>query len=61
MAAAKPQPPTLPELRELLEDVYHEIENHGAETSIGDLCSRAYDALSWLVIDYLTPEEARRG
>lgn len=49
--------PTLPEIRELLDDVYHEIDNHrGPDSPDGNLFFRAHETLRWLLDEYL-----RRG
>ena len=45
--------PTLRELRATLSLLYMEVDNVGAKSQIGQLCSRAYDHMVWLLDAYL--------
>ena len=59
--ARKPDP-TLSDVRGVLDELYHEIDNHGRDTHMGQLCVDAYDTLRWLLNAYLrspydTPED----
>lgn len=43
---------TLPEIREILADLYHEIDNQGSGRE-SELFARAHATLAWLLEKYL--------
>lgn len=58
------EPPTIDELRDVMDDVRYEIENHGSNSQLGRLCADAHAVMRWLVNDYLwstKPDGTRDG
>lgn len=60
MAEIKPEKSlydmTITELRELLEELYHEIDNHGG--ALGQLFANAHGVLVELIAEYLDPRRS---